>query len=114
DPVAKFKEAMDDDFNTAVAIATVTEVFKIANDLLHGGEKERIGRVLSPAETSRLLLEIQEIVRETGDVLGLWQEDPKKYMERRKLASSSKLAITPAEIQAKIEERAAARKAKDF
>jgi cysteinyl-tRNA synthetase len=114
DPIARFKEAMDDDFNTAKAIADLGEVFKIANDLITGKERERIGRMLSPADTSRLLYEIKDIVRDTGDVLGLWLEDPNKYMERRKMASSSKLEISPGEIQALIDERNAARAAKNF
>jgi cysteinyl-tRNA synthetase len=114
DPRARFREAMDDDFNTAKAIADLQEVFRIANDLMHGGEKERIGKMLSPADTSRLLVETQEIISELGDVLGLWQEDASKYIERRKLAGAARLAITPAEIEAKIADRIAARKAKDF
>jgi cysteinyl-tRNA synthetase len=114
DPRARFAEAMNDDFNTAKALADLAEVFRVANDLLHGGEKERLGRMLSPAETSRILHEIQDIIRDTGEVLGLWQEDPNKYMERRKMASSAKLSISPAEIQNLIDQRNAARAAKDF
>ncbi|MCK6545512.1 hypothetical protein L6R52_06555 [Myxococcota bacterium] len=105
---------MNDDFNTAKAIADLSEVFKIAGELMRGVEKERLGRELTPADRSRLVLEIGELVRDLGDVLGLWQEDPVAYTERRKLASSKGLALTPVEIEALIQERADARKAKNY
>jgi cysteinyl-tRNA synthetase len=114
DPLARFKEAMEDDFNGAKAIADMSEVFHVANELMDGGEKKRIGEVLSPQDTSRLLAEILEIVRDTGSVLGLWQQDPAQYIERRKMAKASKLALTPAQIQTKIDERNQARKSKNF
>ncbi|MEQ9503623.1 MAG: cysteine--tRNA ligase [Deltaproteobacteria bacterium] len=114
DPWARFTEAMNDDFNTPRALAEAAEVFHIANELIHGQEKARIGEVLSPENTSRLLAEARVILRQMGDVLGLWQADPKAYLERRKLARSSSLQLTPAQIEAFIEERKEARAKKDF
>jgi cysteinyl-tRNA synthetase len=114
DPLARFKESMDDDFNAAKAIADLSEVFRIANELMDGGEKKRIGEVLSPQDTSRLLGEILEIVRDTGGVLGLFQHDPAQYIERRKMAKASKLTLSPAQIQQKIEDRNQARRSKNF
>ncbi|MBK6684598.1 MAG: cysteine--tRNA ligase [Deltaproteobacteria bacterium] len=114
DPLEKFKEAMDSDFNTAVALAEAAEVFRLANDLLRGDENKRLGRVLSPEETSRLLLDCQEMIRSMGDILGLWQAEPRAYLERRKIAKSSSLTMTPAQIEALIVERKEARNRKDF
>jgi cysteinyl-tRNA synthetase len=105
---------MDSDFNTAVALAEAAEVFKLANDLLRGDENKRLGRVLSPEETSRLLLDCQEMIRSMGDILGLWQAEPRAYLERRKIAKSSSLTMTPAQIEALIVERKEARNRKDF
>lgn len=114
DPWARFTDAMNDDFNTPRALAEAAEVFHIANELIHGQEKARIGEVLSPENTSRLLAEARVILRQMGDVLGLWQAEPKAYLERRKLARSSSLQLTPAQIEAFIEERKEARAKKDF
>jgi cysteinyl-tRNA synthetase len=110
DPRQRLEEAMDDDFNTSRALAETAEVFSKANELIHGQEKKPI----SPEDTSRLLYEIKEIVREAGDVLGLWQNDPKAYLGRRKMAKARSLLLTPAQIEALIDERNQARKRKDF
>jgi cysteinyl-tRNA synthetase len=114
DPMVAFEEAMDDDFNASKALADFGEVFKIANELIRGGEKERIREVLSPENTSRLLAEIRQLIREAGDVLGLWQQDARAYLGRRKMARAKTLPVTPAQIEALIGERTDARKAKNF
>jgi cysteinyl-tRNA synthetase len=112
DPQAAFAEAMDDDFNAALAVADLGKVFAIANDLIHGTEKERLGRALAPAERSRLLTEIREIALELGGHVGLFQEAPSQYLSRRKQARP--LAVPPEEIERLIEERTLARKNKDW
>jgi cysteinyl-tRNA synthetase len=114
DPRKRFKDAMDDDFNTAKALGDLSELFTLANALIDGTEKSKIGEVLSPQDTSRVLAEIQEMVRDSGEVLGLWLEDARQYLERRKMARASKLPITPAQIEAKIGDRNRARKEKNF
>jgi cysteinyl-tRNA synthetase len=110
DPRKSLEEAMDDDFNTSRVLAEMADVFRVANELIHGQEK----KPMSPEDTSRLLYEIREIVRDAGDVLGLWQNEPKAYLGRRKMAKAKSLALTPAQIEALIEERNQARKRKDF
>lgn len=114
DPLEVFAEAMNDDFNTPRALAEAAEVFRIANDLVRGNEKERIGEVLSPEHTSRLLAEAKMILAEMGATLGLWQSEPAVYLERRKMARSTDLALTPAQIEALITERAEARTSRNF
>ncbi len=110
DPRQRFREAMDDDFNSARALAEVAEVFRIANELIHGQEKTPI----SPEDTSRLLYEVRELVREAGAILGIWENDPKAYLGRRKMARSRSLSLTPAQIEGLIQERNQARRSKDF
>lgn len=86
--LAKFEEAMDDDFNTADAIAAVFELVKLAN-------------TVAGAESSRELLNLlkNEIVM-LSDICGLVVEKKEEMLD--------------SEIEALIEERQAARKEKKF
>ena len=88
---ARFKEAMDDDFNTPEALAVL---FELAADL----NKSR-----DPDQAS--------LLRALGGVLGLLQRDPEIYLQAGAGAAGD---YTPERIQACIEERLAARKARDF
>lgn len=85
---AKFEEAMDDDFNTADAIAAVFELVKFANTHASGA-------------SSRTFLEkLLSEIRALSDILGLIVEKQKEILDE--------------DIEAMIAERQAARKAKDF
>ena len=86
--VAKFEEAMDDDFNTADALAAVFELVKFANTNV------------SEASSSELAAGLLEILTRLCDVLGLIVEKKEDILDK--------------EIEDLIEERQAARKAKDF
>jgi cysteinyl-tRNA synthetase len=100
---AKWREAMDDDFNTAQALGTIFELVRSAN------------RVMTEASGSAgaLLREAAAGIRETGKVLGILGSEPAEFQERiRKRMLSGE--ISPEEIEGLIEERATARKAKDF
>jgi cysteinyl-tRNA synthetase len=87
---ARFKAAMDDDFNTAEAVAVLFELANEANRL----------RSASHAGMLRAL----------GGVLGLLQRDPTAFLQAAPAASG----LSSAEIEARIGERTAARKARDF
>ncbi len=86
--VRKFEDAMDDDFNTADAVAAIFDLVKYANTTAAG-------------ESSRAYLQslLNLIVRLSG-VLGLKVEKQEEMLDE--------------EIEKMIEERQAARKAKDF
>ena len=86
--VEKFEKAMDDDFNTADAIAAIFELVKYAN-------------TTATAESSKEYLRglLDRIVK-LGDVLGLILDKKEELLD--------------ADIEKLIEERQAARKAKDF
>ncbi|BCJ87360.1 cysteine--tRNA ligase [Effusibacillus dendaii] len=86
---AKFLEAMDDDFNTADAIAAIFELVRQANSLLHSGQA-------NPADVRAYF----EVISEFLDVLGLAKKE-----------STDPLAV---EIEQLIEERTTARKNRDF
>ena len=86
--IAKFDEAMDDDFNTADAIAAIFELVKFANT--HAKE-------LSSKE---FLQSLKDEIIMLADICGLIVE--------------KKQEILDSDIEALIEERQAARKAKNF
>jgi cysteinyl-tRNA synthetase len=107
DPRAqRFKEAMDDDFNTPEAVAVL---FDLANEINRTGS-ERDARLL----------------RSLGGILGLLQRDPVDFFQGRATASlhvtegpdiakaAGTVTHTPESIERLIAERAAARKAKNF
>ena len=84
----RFDEAMDDDFNTADAIAAIFELVKFINTNTNG-------------ESSKAYLSaLHEQIRELSDVCGLIVDQKEEMLD--------------AEIEKLIEERQAARKAKNF
>ena len=86
--VTKFEESMDDDFNTADALAAVFELVKFAyTNVQEGSSKEFAGHTL-------------EVMTKLCDVLGLTLEKKEEILDE--------------EIENLIAERQAARKAKDF
>ncbi|GAX89342.1 cysteine--tRNA ligase [Effusibacillus lacus] len=86
---AKFTEAMNDDFNTADAIAAIFELVREANSYLHGTHPE-------PA----IVRSYRDVLVELTDVLGL-----APTLETNRLAS---------EVERLIQERTLARQNRDF
>jgi len=93
---ARFAAAMDDDFNTPEALSVL---FDLAREL-NRARKE------SPEQAPALAAELRRL----GGILGLLQQDPATFLK----SGSSGLPLSEEEIQAKIGERAAAKKARDF
>ena len=92
----RFAEAMDDDFNTAGAIAVLHAVANEINQFRRDGREEDAKR--SAAVLVRL-----------GGVLGLLQQDPEAFFK-----AGVDVELSAEEIEAMIQARADARKAKDF
>lgn len=86
---AKFDEAMDDDFNTADAIAAIFELVKFANT--YGNEKS----------SAAFLAALKEKIVALSDICGL-------------LVDKKEEGLLDGDIEKLIEERQAARKAKNF
>ncbi len=86
--ITKFEEAMDDDFNTADAIAAIFELVKFANSNT------------SSENTKAYLLALKDEIRMLCDICGLIVEKEKELLD--------------ADIEALIQERQDARKAKNF
>ena len=89
---ARFKAAMDDDFNTAIAVAVL---FDLAAE---------VNRTHS-ARAATLL-------RSLGAVLGLLQQPPRQYLQGG--AAAQQGGLDEAAILARIDARAEAKKARDF
>ncbi|MDO9225932.1 MAG: cysteine--tRNA ligase [Pseudomonadota bacterium] len=87
----RFKEAMDDDFNTPEALAAL---FDIAAGLNKSRDATEAG-----------------LLKKLGGILGLLQRDPEEYLQAGPAGDDG---YTPERIQGLIDERLAARKAKDF
>lgn len=85
--VKKYEAAMEDDFNTADAIAAIFEMVKIANITVKDGSKEYAKRLLKNLE-------------QLCDVLGIITEKEEELLD--------------ADVEALIQERQDARKAKNF
>ena len=84
----KFEAAMDDDINTADAISAIFELVKFTNTKVNG-------------ESSKAFLEgLLSLIRTLADILGLVVDKKEEMLD--------------ADIEAMIEARQAARKAKDF
>jgi len=101
----RFREAMDDDFNTARAIGHLFEMIRWINICLD----EREG-LLSPA----LAGQAEDLIGEIGGVLGLFREDPEVYLRLDRDREAAKRGLIPAEIEARLAERRLARESRDW
>jgi len=99
----KFLAAMDDDFNTAIAIATLFDFVRVVNKFIDQHALESTKPAAELASLDAMMLALREL---TG-VLGLFLEPP-----RQAAGTDDALAATLMELI--IEIRANARKAKDF
>lgn len=99
----RFKEVMDDDFNTAQGLAAVFDAARTANRMMDG----------SKADVRTLASVRQDLVR-IASVLGILAQSPAAYFEQAKTAVLEKDALDPAEIENLIQARNRARKEKDW
>jgi cysteinyl-tRNA synthetase len=98
---------MDDDFNTALALGVLFETVRATNRFL--AETKEFGPLVVA-----LLAHARHLFTKTGTVLGLFGNNPKKWLEGIKTAKAGQMDILPEEIERLIIERAEARKAKNF
>ena len=96
---ARFREAMDDDFNTPEALAVLQS---LASDI------NRAGVAGDAAARTRLAAELRSL----GNVLGVLTLDPAEWF-RLRLGTEAQ-AMPAAQVEALIEARREARKARDF
>ena len=92
-PAARFRAAMDDDFNTPAALAVL---FELASD---------VHRTRDAASAGQL--------KALGGVLGLLQQDPRSFLQSGAPQDKAK-GLDAVAIEERIQARAAAKKARDF
>ena len=104
----RFKEAMDDDFNTPRAIGYIFDTVRLVNGYMPDEN------VAVSAETCFVLDTARRVVAEVGRVLGLFLDDPEDYFMKDRDREAGKRGLDVHEIDRLIEERRAARMAKDW
>ena len=104
--IEKFESAMDDDFNTALAISNLHMVFKYVNNLMKTAKNENI--------IANTLAKILEDLKSVYYVLGLFEQQPDEFINSLREKYLNKLDINVNEIEEKIVQRAEAKKVKDF
>jgi cysteinyl-tRNA synthetase len=100
----KFEEAMDDDFNTALAVGHIFEFVREANRFLDSnpsGERAR-----------ELVLRVKAALIELGGVLNIFQRTPEDWNSA--LMKAKNIGLSDKEIKEKISEREKARQDKDW
>ncbi|HET7784383.1 MAG TPA: cysteine--tRNA ligase [Myxococcales bacterium] len=97
-----FREALEDDFNTAEGMARLEKVYGLLN--------ARIDAKGKPEEVAALL----HTARTLSHVLGLSSRAPADAIRERRGIAASRKGIDPAWVQERISARLAARKERDF
>ncbi|MFK5926110.1 MAG: cysteine--tRNA ligase [Desulfuromusa sp.] len=104
----KFREAMDDDFNTALAIAHLFDGVRTMNRLVATKKFRKKPELVAQVN------DLHTTILRLGAVLGLYRSQPTEWLEKVKLAGLRKLDITQEKIEALIDQRLQARAEKDF
>jgi cysteinyl-tRNA synthetase len=99
---ARFRAAMEDDFNTAEALATLTALYSQLNARVDA--KAEVGGVAALLHTARAL----------GQVLGLVSRAPRDAVRQRRALAAARKGIDPAWVEERIAQRLEARRSRDF
>ena len=106
--IPDFIEVMDDDFNTAAALANLHGIFKYANGIIKSAKKN------TREQTANTLAKILKNIKEVYGILGLFTEKPEDFISKMKEKYLSKLNIDVSFVEGEISKRAEAKKSKDF
>jgi cysteinyl-tRNA synthetase len=106
--LAAFREAMDDDFNTAAAVGHLYDSFVLANKLLAEPKA-------APKDVRRrTLARLRRDLAVCGETLGILRRPPSEFLLARRERQCARKKIDAAAVEAQIAERQSARAAKDF
>jgi cysteinyl-tRNA synthetase len=103
-----FREAMDDDFNSAAALGHLYESFVLANKLLD--EPKSAAKDLRLRTLARLRADFAHC----GATLGIFGRQPSAFLLARRQRLCQRRGIDAAAVEARIADRAGARAARDF
>jgi cysteinyl-tRNA synthetase len=107
DLVERCRAALDDDFNAPQVLGILADAFTAANALA-----DRKGK-RTPDEKAQLAAFARD-VRTIGSTLGILQRRPAEALLAIRELAAKRRGIEPAMVAAKLGERAAARKSRDF
>ncbi len=100
----RFRESMDDDFNTALALGHMFELIREVNKYLDSrpsGQKAR-----------ELISKVSDLLSQSGNVLNIFSKKPEEWYDA--LMLTKRIPFTKADILDKIKQRQEARQAKDW
>ncbi|HEX8441270.1 MAG TPA: cysteine--tRNA ligase [Archangium sp.] len=106
--LTEFESQMDDDFNSAGALGVLSGLFALMNELTDKPP------VKDKALVGRTLQALREDVRKVAGVLGLFEDEPARWLLRRRERAVKERGLDVAKVEQLIQARNDARKAKDF
>lgn len=106
--ISDFIQDMDDDFNTVAAISKLYGIFKYANNVMKTAKKN------DRVKTANTIENILKNTHEVYSVIGLLEQNPDNIISELKEKYLNNLDIDEKFIEEKINERAEAKKNKDF
>jgi len=104
----RLQAALDDDFNTAEALAAFGEGLALANRILDG--KLALAKDVKRRTLERLDRDFAVASRE----LGLLEADPSAWLLEHRARRCAARGVDAAQVEARLAERSEARRAKDF
>ena len=127
----RFSDAMDDDFNSARGIGIIFDTVRKINRLLDQHENNLSGQIkqtntmgqipLFPEDGNNLYVQTKQYIasaladiRRAGNILGMLLENPSDYFDKKQKQVLEQKSVDPTMIEKMVEERNAARKAKDW
>ncbi|MFH1147336.1 MAG: cysteine--tRNA ligase [Pseudomonadota bacterium] len=103
-----FHEAMDDDFNTALALAHIFEAVRATNMLIDHHKKTQDEALLPALHLGA------ESITNSGRILGLFTSAPDAFLSARKKSRLAGIPLTEEEILTLVQQRNEARRIKDW
>ena len=104
----RFGEAMDDDFNTALAIAAIFDTVRAINGWINTAS------FAGNPDAMEILKKAKEALLDTGEVMGILGTEPVKFLEELQGRRSKEHEIDKKEIENLVAERWQARHEKDW
>ncbi len=104
----KFCDAMDDDFNTAQGLGILFDAVRAANRILDDS-----GGDAAPSDPSGARSIQADIVKISG-ILGIMNESPDDFFKEKKAGALEQIQVDAERVEQMIQDRMAARKAKDW
>jgi cysteinyl-tRNA synthetase len=102
------REALAEDFNSPIVVASLHEALTLANKLLESSKG------VDKQLRKRTLARLGKDIRIVGSAIGVFEQSPKNYLTERRARLVKAKKIDVALVEAKIAERKAARDAKDW